>query len=728
MNVPPAPSDPKRSETLRHAVVETDLNGRITAWSPGAERLFGWPASQTSAQDGIQLLFPDGSRSAYDEFYSRVDAADAAAMQEKVRLATSLSEPSTWEVEYRFHRTDGQVRWFSSIAGTLFDDHSARPTRIVGLVTDITDKKRAETAQRFLSEASRILASSLDYEEILDRVVNVAVPSQADMCGVYLVQPDGSLRRVALAHRDPARLEILLEAKRHFPLPHTQVLRRVFTTGEPVLIPEVTEKSIRDLVRNRQQVQFVKELQPLSVITVPLIAHGAILGALTLLTEKGGRVYDTYDLGTAAELGRRCGMAVDNARLYRKLAENERHLALALQVSSLGFLEYRRDLAGGYYASERWAQIFGLTVDELPSGDEIEAWYRSQVHPDDLGILLQKAREFQPGVAQTHTVEIRVRHKKDGWVWVRVINYVKDRDAAGLVTDGIRVIMDVTDVKQAERTLKAHNEELERRIRKRTSELERLTNRLRRLALELTVAEQNERRRLAEFLHDDLQQLLMAARWQANMTPVDEANAKAAATRDLTVWLLDQAIAGSRTLTAQLRPPALYESGLAASLEWLTEWMQKAHGLNVGLEIDAGLRPIVDMEAALLFDSVRELLLNVVKHAEVESATVSLKRAAKGWLQLSVSDQGKGFDPGSIDKPCEGLGGLGLFSLGERLSILGGTFEVRSKPGQGTTVELLWPIAGTVKIERESAATSNGHSQKSRAHTRHRTNACTDSG
>jgi CheY-like chemotaxis protein len=120
--------------------------------------------------------------------------------------------------------------------------------------------------------------------------------------------------------------------------------------------------------------------------------------------------------------------------------------------------------------------------------------------------------------------------------------------------------------------------------------------------------------------------------------------------------------------------------------------MKQAHGLTVSLDIDDSLGPLPEQGAVLLFDCVRELLLNVVKYSGVRTADVSLQQSS-GWLRLSVKDTGKGFDVSTLDSPRGDGTGFGLFSIRERLLVMGGNFNVQSSPGNGTVVELVWPAS-----------------------------------
>ncbi|MEW6753891.1 MAG: response regulator, partial [Candidatus Latescibacterota bacterium] len=255
---------------------------------------------------------------------------------------------------------------------------------------------------------------------------------------------------------------------------------------------------------------------------------------------------------------------------------------------------------------------------------------------------------------------------------------------------------------RAEEALRHANEQLEHKVEERTSELAQRARQLRALAGELTLVEQRERRRMATLLHDHLQQLLVGARLRAAILgrrcepPVSEALAEIDR-------LLDEAITASRSLTAQLSPPILHEGGLEAGLQWLGRWMADRHGLTVELCPEEGPLPLTEDVKILLFESVRELLFNAVKHARVHTAQVSLQRTDGNRLQITVSDSGCGFDPASLVPADRVHGGFGLFSIRERLDLIGGGLEVRSAPGQGSRFVLTAPLGEGAQVAARAA-------------------------
>ncbi|MFO7654405.1 MAG: PAS domain-containing protein [Candidatus Krumholzibacteriia bacterium] len=358
---------------------------------------------------------------------------------------------------------------------------------------------------------------------------------------------------------------------------------------------------------------------------------------------------------------------------------------------------YRLNLQTGRYeyVSPSAEAVVGFSPEELLARDADAAF--EMIHPDDrAAVRAVVARLEETGHAET---EYRQRGTSgdDRWLSNRM-TLIVDGHGRPLYRDGN--IRDITERKAAEKALRKANEQLERRVRERTAELDRRAAQLRALSAELTLSEQRERRRMARLLHDHLQQLLVGAKFRTTILGRHEDPVVKQATRELES-LVDEAIQASRDLTTELSPPILHEAGLSAGLEWLASWMADKHGLFVDLGIEAEPVQLSEPVRILLFESVRELLFNAVKHSRARSATVNLRRLSR-QLQVVVSDQGKGFDPAAVRPGAEG-GGFGLFSIRERLDLVGGTFEMHSVPGAGSRFVLTAPLE---ESEREPVAVS----------------------
>jgi signal transduction histidine kinase len=246
-------------------------------------------------------------------------------------------------------------------------------------------------------------------------------------------------------------------------------------------------------------------------------------------------------------------------------------------------------------------------------------------------------------------------------------------------------------------TLQNVTEDLARQIDERTQVAENRAQQLRMLAGELTKAEERERRRLAQMLHDDLQQMLVAARMHITAINPDIAPARMLELMRHVDDLLDRSIRLSRNLTHRASPPVLYDGGLAPALEWLGRQVEEEHGLEVEVECDDAAEPESQDTRILLYQACRELFFNVVKHAFPAKAPhkrcrLAMHRAGDGQVQVSVSDEGRGFDPDRSKEIGKG-DGFGLFSIRERLELIGGRMEIESIPGVGTSARLFAPVA-----------------------------------
>jgi two-component system, chemotaxis family, CheB/CheR fusion protein len=232
--------------------------------------------------------------------------------------------------------------------------------------------------------------------------------------------------------------------------------------------------------------------------------------------------------------------------------------------------------------------------------------------------------------------------------------------------------------------MEASNESLERKVRERTAQL-------RALAVELSLAEERERRSLAQDLHDDLGQVLAIIKHKLTALHGSERSADLAGELKAIEDLTDQANKSMRTLAFQLSPPVLHTLGLIPALEWLTEEMERVYGLKVRLSDDGAPKPLDEPSRSTLFRAVRELLINVAKHAGARMAEVTSLRSDKR-LTLAVNDDGGGFDYQKALQAAPGTGGLGLVSLRERIEFIGGEMHVDSRPNEGTTITLIAPL------------------------------------
>jgi signal transduction histidine kinase len=220
--------------------------------------------------------------------------------------------------------------------------------------------------------------------------------------------------------------------------------------------------------------------------------------------------------------------------------------------------------------------------------------------------------------------------------------------------------------------------------------VEQRTAQLRVLAREVTLAEERQRRAIARDLHDHLGQALAFIRMQLSALQGDVMFSGVESRLETISNLLDKSIRYTRTLTAEISPPVLYELGLRAAVEWLSDEMRRKYDLPVRVKAWGDLDVTDEATRVMLFVAVRELLINVVKHAEARKVRVEL-HGSDAAVGLVVRDDGQGFDPAATTEPD----GFGLFSVAERIQSMGGTVEIASTPGRGTTITLSVPREAT---------------------------------
>ena len=231
------------------------------------------------------------------------------------------------------------------------------------------------------------------------------------------------------------------------------------------------------------------------------------------------------------------------------------------------------------------------------------------------------------------------------------------------------------------------NVTLETKVAQRTEELEHRARQLQKLTLELSQAEDRERRRLAEILHDDLQQILAAAKFQLNVlgSRIKDTPAQQVIVTQVDHMLID-AIATSRSLSHELSPAVLQHDDFVETLRWLAEQVQAKHGLTVHVDALGETKVSSDALRTFLYRATQELLFNAIKHAQVKEARVRVRRL-RGYVGLSVSDRGRGFDPQDL----KATAGFGLLSIRERVELLGGRMKIKSAKGAGSTFFILVP-------------------------------------
>ena len=237
-----------------------------------------------------------------------------------------------------------------------------------------------------------------------------------------------------------------------------------------------------------------------------------------------------------------------------------------------------------------------------------------------------------------------------------------------------------------EQELREWNATLESKVARRTAELQRRALQLQKLTLELTQAEERERRRIALILHEDLQQQIAGAKFHLSLVKGRTRDERLRAEVEGVEAMLKDVIEQARSLSRDLSPAVLNLNDLAEVLQWLVNRVRVQQGLNVNLHTVGDMTLHSEGLATFLFRAAQEMLLNVVKHAYVREAVLRVRRRGR-YVCLCVSDQGRGFDPQELKETA----GVGLFSIRERTELLGGRMRVKSAKGKGSRLSIMVP-------------------------------------
>jgi signal transduction histidine kinase len=278
-----------------------------------------------------------------------------------------------------------------------------------------------------------------------------------------------------------------------------------------------------------------------------------------------------------------------------------------------------------------------------------------------------------------------------GTLWVIATDERRkfDREDVRILTNLSAVAASAVRAGAMSTRLREANKALEDRVAERTTVAERLASQLRALATQLAHAEQKERRRLAHILHDDLQQLLVAAQMKLSLAKGHIHSEAALQGVSDAADLIRKSLNASRTLTTELSPPILHERDVSVSLDWLSDQMRQRHGLSVAVDAKGCAELASDALRVVLFEAVRELLFNIVKHAKVNKAKVMCSIDTDQHLVIEVHDEGVGFHP---SPRSESKSGFGMLSIRERLAHFRGEMRVTSEPGRGTRTTLRVPV------------------------------------
>ena len=648
-------------ESAAIPIIGKTREGIITSWNPAAEQLYGYSVHEAVGQP-ITIIFPDDRQDEFVRIMERIRKGEQVDLYETVRrrkdgtlLPVSITVSPVYE-------SDGSISGASDIAH------------------DITERKRVEAYEQFLTEVSRVLSSTLDYQETLANIARLVVPQLADWFVVDLVDASGKFQLIEVAHKDPEQVRWARQLRERYPVdPNTPTgLPNVVRTGRSELYPEITDEMLVAGARDEEELALARQIGYRSIMLVPLVARGKTLGVVSFVATESGKLYDERDLALAEEVGRRAGVALDNARLYREVQQSRDQLDIILQGVADGILVYAPD-SRILYANEAAAHLSGyVSVQQM-----LTAQQRALLSKYE--IIDEQGQPFPPN-RLTHLRVLAGEPEAQAVIGSREVgtgqperwSLVTSRPVAGEsgeVAMVVTIVHDITERMIVERRKDAFISMASHELKTPVTSLKGFTNIL--------------QRRLTR--QGDEQGLHYLARMDAQ---IDRLTA-------LISELLDISRMQSGKLALREEPVAL-----DALIEETVEAVQAASSTHhLLIEGNNGVQVPGDQER--LRQVFVNLLTNAIKYSpRAEKVIVRLARDdAGGQVIVSVQDFGIGIDKAhhehiferfyqvtdAEEKTYPGLG-IGLYISREIVERHRGRLWVESSKGQGATFFVALPF------------------------------------
>jgi len=672
-------------ETMLQGVVYQDTTGKVVSMNPSAEEILGKSPAEflgrTSVDEQTHTIREDGSPLPGIEHPSMV----ALKTGQEVRdVVMGVHNPRRKE-----------RRWISISAVPLFRPGEDKPYQVYTHFADITARKLAEEAMlkandRLQQQAEELQAQAEELqaqaeelataneelrnneqvlrereEQLRQRVEEVETLMEVAPVAIW-VSHDPQCNHIA---GNRAANTIYEAYGRENVSANRSPARRFYRNGKELKPEEVPrqEAAARNIdIRNTE----------LDVL-LPSGRWLNMLGSASPLLDARGQVRGC--IGTFVDITDRR----QSEQALRESEERYHHL-------------FEDDLTGDFICTTdgqmlvcnpAFARIFGFSGVQEALGTSMLDLY---IDPREREALLETLRQ------QGRIDRLEVwRKRRDGTPIYVVENLVGRFDDQGGLIEVKGYVFDDTDRRRAEDALRELNATLESKVGQRTSELEHRAKQLQALTLELSQAEDQERRRLAEILHDDLQQVLAAAKFHLGLLSNRIKREPSLHTVAVQVdQMLKDAIEKSRSLSHELSPAVLHHGDFAEALEWLAHQVQTKHGLLVHVDAFGEVKSESDALKVFLYKAAQEMLFNVVKHAKVNEARVRVRRLGR-YICLSVSDRGRGLDLEQLRRTP----GFGLLSIRERVELLGGRMRIKTVRDKGSTFFLMVPDGELPAVE-----------------------------
>jgi PAS domain S-box-containing protein len=741
-------------QQMPDAILLTDLEGKIERWLGNAEQIFGYTAAEVIGKPVNFLHHPD---------------IQPTMTAEMIR---SIQETGAFCGEVPCRRKDGSAVPIETTSKTVYDK-VGNPLFLIGINKDITDRKQVEAERvqliqeqaarleaeaeqqrlSFLAEVSTALASSLDYEQTFQRVAQLAVPYFADWCSVDLLNDDGTISRVAVAHSEPEKVQLGWELAQRFPrhLDDGYGISEVMKTGQSQIAIEITDEQLVASVTNPEYLEILRGVGLKSCIVAPLQARERVLGSISFVFAESDRHYNSADLALAEDLAGRAAIAIDNAHLYytaqqaKQAAETAANRTARLQTVTAALSESLtpEQVAEVIVEQSMAALDADAALTALLSQDgttlEIVQAVGYEINPREIQQqisinasvpLAEAVRSGQPAwleplanrlVRYPHLADAYKRHPFQAWISLPLM--VEGKAVGGLslsfkqfkqLSQDDREFMLTLSRQCAQAISRAQSYEAERNARAEAEKANRIKDEF------LAVLSHELRSPLNPIL--GWSKLLQQPHNPATLTrglQTIERNAK------LQTQLIEDLLDVSRILQGKLNlnvVPVNLKLTIEAAMETV-RLAAKAKAIEIQTQLDSDVGYIAG-DAGRLQQVVWNLLSNAVKFTPDRGQVQITLEQVNSQAQIQVSDTGKGITPEFLpyifdrfrqadSKTTRQFGGLGLglAIVRQLVELHGGTVHVKSEgEGHGATFTVNLPLLGNREWDTETRKTTSDSS------------------
>lgn len=299
-------------------IFDWNIKSDTIFWSSEQEKLYGLkPGTFTGKTEQVRsLIHPD----------------DSVRVQAEIQIA--LKKKEDYSSQFRVIYPDKSTHWLMTKA-KFYLDKKQQPQRMVGITIDISDEKQTEVYRQFFADANKVLSFSLDYQTTLNNISTIAVPTFGDWCAIDMLHTDGSIRLVALTHKDPKKVSVVKKFREDNPttVKNNEGVALAIKTGKSQFYPTISMEFIKKSLKDPKALALVNKIGIKSVMIVPLFSSEKPIGAISFVMSESHRQYNQDDLNMAEELAKRASLAIDNARLFqseqRAVAAREEFLSIA---------------------------------------------------------------------------------------------------------------------------------------------------------------------------------------------------------------------------------------------------------------------------------------------------------------------------------------------------------------------------------------------------------------